>query len=142
MTPQLLDTVQPLPTDPITYIADGMAIGNWQSDPTGFDAVATFSLTAPYAAPPTEEFRRPWPGNMIPDFLPDAVGFVSSHWERGERVLVRDYAGLNRCGLVCALTLVLLGDTVQDALNAVHVRSAYALCSPLYLKYLHASADA
>lgn len=137
----LLDSVQPLPTDPITFIADGMAIGNWQSDPTGFDAVVTFSLTAPHPQPPTKEFRRPWPGNQIPDFLDDAVDFAQGWWEDGGSVLVRDYAGLNRCGLVAALVLINLGDTVQTAINAVHQRSPYALCSPLYLTYLHRSAE-
>lgn len=133
----LQEALAPLPTDPTTFVAPDLAIGNFLATSAGFDAVVTLNLTATPAIPPVEEIRRVWPGNALPEFLDEVVTFATSHYQAGKRVLIRDYAGLNRCGLVSALVLVRTGMSVNDAIWAVHQnRSTYALCSPLYLAYL------
>jgi protein-tyrosine phosphatase len=58
-------------------------------------------------------------------------------WLRGERVLVRCQAGMNRSGLVVALTLMLMGLSPSNAVSLIRARRGGAcLCNEHFVRFL------
>jgi len=58
-------------------------------------------------------------------------------WSRGKRVLIRCQAGWNRSGLITALTLMLAGKSVDEAIEQIRERrSPQALCNSDFVGWL------
>lgn len=127
----------PLPTEPTSTIANDLSIGNYVADTIGYQSVVSLYASARFVEAPRQDLRRIW-DSEFPDFLDEVVTFAHRQWwDQRKRVLIRDFSGLNRCGLVAALVLMRTGWTAEDAIYAVQEgRSPYALCKPSYLNYL------
>ena len=64
-------------------------------------------------------------------------------WTEGERVLIRCQAGLNRSGLITALTLILAGYEPAEAITLIrNKRSEYALFNKHFVTWLIEEAPA
>jgi hypothetical protein len=80
-------------------------------------------------------------GIDLPRLL-DAARFVYQRWQAGDRVLIRCQAGLNRSGLVTALTLMLHGYSVVDAIDHIRTRrSPDALFNEEFVAWLQCNAS-
>lgn len=72
----------------------------------------------------------------------DLARDVSGRRERGECVLVRCQAGLNRSSLIAGLALIYLGMSGPDAVQLIRTRrSPWALCNEDYAEYLSLGGD-
>lgn len=76
-----------------------------------------------------------------PEVAEDALHGLAQHLNRaldaGKRVLVRCEAGLNRSGLVVALTLIERGMTPREAIDLIRERrDKWALCNRAFNDYL------
>lgn len=106
-----------------------------------FDAVATlYAWAAPFQWG-VEERRLGFPdGKLIADYIPQIESiaeWANSHWSGGRRVLIRCAGGLNRSGLVTALTLIKSGRTPDAAIGLVRAgRSPAALSNPSFVEWL------
>jgi hypothetical protein len=106
-----------------------------------FDCVVTLYAWAAPANWGVEERRFGFPdANIIKDYIPTIVELAQwahSKWASGKRVNIRCQAGLNRSGLVTALTLMLSGMTAEEAIQTLRQRrSEYALCNSDYENWL------
>ena len=64
-------------------------------------------------------------------------------WSEGERVLIRCQAGLNRSGLITALTLMLAGYEAAEAIQLIRSkRSQHALFNSHFVQWLTTEAPA
>jgi len=71
------------------------------------------------------------------DAVIDAAEWAHGLWRRGQRVLIRCQAGLNRSGLVTALVLLLDGWDPADAIEEIRTRrSPWALCNQQFADWL------
>ena len=60
-------------------------------------------------------------------------------WKRGERVLIRCQAGLNRSGLIMGLTLLKEGYSAEQAIELMRAkRASHVLMNPLFESWLMA----
>jgi len=72
-----------------------------------------------------------------PAELQAIVRLTHAEWKRGQRVLVRCQAGMNRSGLIMALVLVREGHTPQEAINLIREkRSQDALFNGRFADWL------
>ena len=63
-----------------------------------------------------------------PNELKPIVRMAHEDWKRGQRVLIRCQAGMNRSGLIMALVLIREGYTADEAINLIRTkRSKHAL---------------
>lgn len=64
--------------------------------------------------------------------------FLAPCVRRGDRVLIRCQAGLNRSGLIVAATLVELGHTAEESVRLIRrARGIYALSNPHFIKWVY-----
>ena len=111
-----------------------------------FDCVVTLYAWAAPANWGVEERRFGFPdSNIIEEYIPtilELAQWAHSKWAAGKRVNIRCQAGLNRSGLVTALTLMISGMSAQDAINTLREkRSDYALCNGEYERWLKYEAN-
>ncbi len=106
-----------------------------------FDCVVTLYAWAAPANWGVEERRFGFPdANIIEEYIPTIVELAQwahDKWAAGKKVNIRCQAGLNRSGLVTALTLMISGMSAQEAINTLREkRSDYALCNGEYERWL------
>lgn len=111
-----------------------------------FDCVVTLYAWAAPANWGVEERRFGFPdANIIEEYIPTIVELAQwahAKWAAGKKVNIRCQAGLNRSGLVTALTLMISGMSAQDAINTLREkRSDYALCNGEYERWLKYEAN-
>ena len=112
-----------------------------------FDCVVTLYAWAAPANWGVEERRFGFPdANIIEEYIPTIVELAQwahAKWAAGKKVNIRCQAGLNRSGLVTALTLMISGLSADDAIKILRTkRSDYALCNREYEHWLLTEADA
>ena len=112
-----------------------------------FDCVVTLYAWAAPANWGVEERRFGFPdANIIEEYIPtilELAQWAHSKWAAGKKVNIRCQAGLNRSGLVTALTLMISGMSADEAINTLRAkRSSYALCNGEYEHWLLTEADA
>jgi hypothetical protein len=111
-----------------------------------FDCVVTLYAWAAPANWGVEERRFGFPdANIIEEYIPTIVELAQwahAKWAAGKKVNIRCQAGLNRSGLVTALTLMISGMSAQEAINTLREkRSDYALCNGEYERWLKYEAN-
>jgi hypothetical protein len=111
-----------------------------------FDCVVTLYAWAAPANWGVEERRFGFPdANIIEEYIPTIVELAQwahAKWAAGKKVNIRCQAGLNRSGLVTALTLMISGMSAQDAINTLREkRSDYVLCNGEYERWLKYEAN-
>jgi hypothetical protein len=111
-----------------------------------FDCVVTLYAWAAPANWGVEERRFGFPdSNLIEEYIPtilELAQWAHSKWSTGKRVNIRCQAGLNRSGLVTALTLMFSGMSADEAINTLREkRSEYALCNGEYELWLRTEAQ-
>lgn len=88
---------------------------------TEFDSVYTFYAYANPVDWLVKEYRFGYFDSPNTDFPIDdfkrIVTMAHSDWKRGERVLIRCQAGLNRSGIITALVLIREGYSAREALD-------------------------
>ena len=112
-----------------------------------FDCVVTLYAWAAPANWGVEERRFGFPdADLIQEYIPtivDLAFWAHAKWKAGKRVNIRCQAGLNRSGLVTALTLMISGLSADEAIKTLREkRSSYALCNGQYEHWLLTEADA
>lgn len=110
-----------------------------------FDAIITLYAWARPADWHIQEFRYGFPDASIQDIdlkrLKLTIEWGYQQWMRGDRLLVRCQAGLNRSGLVTALILMQCGLSGEEAIALIREkRTSYALCNNAYEAWLLESA--
>lgn len=106
-----------------------------------FDVVVTLyadALPAPWGV---EELRYGFPDAELTSQAADHVLALSEvayqRWRSGACVLIRCQAGVNRSGLVMAVTLMRLGLTAEEAIALIRSRrSPAALNNPAFVHWL------
>ena len=111
-----------------------------------FDCVVTLYAWAAPANWGVEERRFGFPdADIIEEYLPTIIELAQwahSKWASGKRVNIRCQAGLNRSGLVTALTLMISGMSADEAIDTLREkRSTYALCNGEYEHWLLTEAN-
>lgn len=140
-----------LPTEPYAEIVPRLYQGGTVTrlgeyvDPNehDFDSVLSLWHRSPFCTSPINERRFPFnDSHGIPAGLSDAVDWVYGQWAvQKKHVLVRCQAGLNRSGLIVALTLVKDGHDPDDAIRLIRERrSPFALCNRFFAEYLQSLA--
>ena len=112
-----------------------------------FDCVVTLYAWAAPANWGVEERRFGFPdANIIEEYIPtilELAQWAHTKWASGKKVNIRCQAGLNRSGLVTALTLMISGMSADQAIDTLRAkRSSYALCNGEYEHWLLTEADA
>ena len=112
-----------------------------------FDCVVTLYAWAAPANWGVEERRFGFPdANIIEESIPTIIELAQwahAKWASGKKVNIRCQAGLNRSGLVTALTLMISGLSADEAIKTLRAkRSSYALCNGEYEQWLLTEADA
>ena len=110
-----------------------------------FDCVVTLYAWAAPANWGVEERRFGFPdSNIIEEYILtilELAQWAHSKWAAGKRVNIRCQAGLNRSGLVTALTLMISGMSADEAIITLREkRSDYALCNREYEQWLRTRA--
>ena len=106
-----------------------------------FGCVVTLYAWAAPANWGVEERRFGFPdSNIVNEYIPTIIELAQwahSKWTAGKKVNIRCQAGLNRSGLVTALTLMISGMSADEAINTLRLkRSSYALCNGEYEHWL------
>ncbi len=112
-----------------------------------FDSIVTMYAWARPADWKVQEYRYGVPDARISDMdlsrLRQAVNWGYKQWKKGDRLLVRCQAGLNRSGLVTALILIKDGMTPEDAIRTIRKnRADIALFNEHYVNWLMTSGEA
>jgi len=112
-----------------------------------FDSIVTMYAWARPADWKVQEYRYGVPDARISDMdlsrLRQAVNWGYKQWKKGDRVLVRCQAGLNRSGLVTALILIKNGMSPEDAIRTIRKnRADIALFNEHYVNWLMTSGEA
>lgn len=69
--------------------------------------------------------------------------WAKDQWSQGQTVLIRCQAGLNRSGLLTALTLMHAGHTAEEAIKLIRSKRAeIALCNDDFVDWLITEAEA
>lgn len=122
-------------------IVPGLWMGGDLRSPEAFDHVVSLCAIGD-AVTPGPEGQTCWfidDADELPDLerLHGLAREVADRVERGEQVLVRCQAGLNRSGLLAGAVLAELGLDPEDALTRIRDRrGAMALCNPTFASYL------
>ena len=127
-------------TDDLATIDQPQKLNHFQTN-NEFDCVVTLYAWAAPANWGVEERRFGFPdANIIDEYIPTIVELAQwahSKWAAGKRVNIRCQAGLNRSGLVTALTLMISGLSADEAIDTLRAkRSSYALCNGEYEHWL------
>lgn len=106
-----------------------------------FDSIVTMYAWARPADWKVQEYRYAVPDARISDMdltrLHQAVNWGYKQWKKGDRVLVRCQAGLNRSGLVTALILIKDGMSAKEAILRIRKnRADVALFNDHYVRWL------
>ena len=107
-----------------------------------FHAVATlYAWAAPYQWG-VEERRLGFPDDTLRrEYLPQLesiAAWTHEHWAAGRSVLIRCAGGMNRSGLITAMTLMNSGHSADAAITLVRQgRSPDALSNRSFIDYLH-----
>jgi hypothetical protein len=112
-----------------------------------FDSIVTMYAWARPADWKVQEYRYGVPDARISDMdlsrLRQAVNWGYKQWKKGDRVLVRCQAGLNRSGLVTALILIKSGMSAKEAILTIRKnRADIALFNEHYVKWLITEGEA
>ena len=112
-----------------------------------FDLVVTLYADAQPVPWHVEELRFGfYDAGLAPESAQRAIAlarYAHSRWQEGARVLIRCQAGVNRSGLVTALTLMLAGLTAADAIELMRQRRSPAVLSNThFVEWLVSEADA
>ena len=112
-----------------------------------FDSIVTMYAWARPADWKVQEYRYGVPDARISDMdlsrLRQAVNWGFKQWKKGDRVLVRCQAGLNRSGLVTALILIKNGMSAEDAIRTIrNNRADIALFNEHFVYWLMTSGEA
>jgi hypothetical protein len=112
-----------------------------------FDSILTMYAWARPADWKVQEYRYGVPDARISDMdlsrLRQAVNWGYKQWKKGDRVLVRCQAGLNRSGLVTALILIKDGMNPESAIRTIRKnRADIALFNEHYVNWLMTSGEA
>ena len=112
-----------------------------------FDSIVTMYAWARPADWKVQEYRYGVPDARISDMdlsrLRQTVNWGYKQWKKGDRVLVRCQAGLNRSGLVTALILIKNGMSPEDAIRTIRKnRADIALFNEHYVNWLMTSGEA
>ena len=143
------------PTEPFAEILPGLYMGGTADDatvdvsmplqglgdPNLFDAVVTLYSWAQPMGWGVEEMRYGFADASVEHFDTERLLRVSrwayERWNAGEQVLIRCQAGLNRSGLVTALTMMHAGFEPADAIRKIREqRSELALFNNHYVTWL------
>ena len=143
------------PTEPYAEILPGLYMGGTAddqtvdypqqlpdlSDPKIFDAVVTLYSWAQPMGWGVEEMRYGFADASVEHFDTERLLRVSKwafdRWNAGEQVLIRCQAGLNRSGLVTALTMMHAGYEPADAIRQIRQeRSEMALFNHHFVTWL------
>lgn len=116
-------------------------------DDLPFDSIVTMYAWARPADWKVQEYRYGVPDARISDMdlsrLRQAVNWGYKQWKKGDRVLIRCQAGLNRSGLVTALILIKDGMSPEDAIRTIRKnRADIALFNEHYVNWLMTSGEA
>ena len=149
------------PTAPFAQILPGLYMGGTADDETVnhamplpeliephlFDAVVTLYSWAQPMGWGVEEMRYGFADASVEHFNTERLLRVSKwafdRWNAGERVLIRCQAGLNRSGLVTALTMMHAGYEPADAIRQIRQqRSQMALFNHHFVAWLIEQAPA
>jgi hypothetical protein len=112
-----------------------------------FDSVITLYGNANGADWGIKEIRFPFYDGDMTDFDPESdlkflVDQAHADWKSGKRVLIRCQAGLNRSGLVLALTLIKEGFSPEEAIDLMREkRGPNAMCNPIFERWLLSEAN-
>ena len=143
------------PTEPFAEILPGLYMGGTEDDatvdvsmplqglgdPNFFDAVVTLYSWAQPMGWGVEEMRYGFADASVEHFDTERLLRVSKwayeRWNAGEQVLIRCQAGLNRSGLVTALTMMHAGYEPSDAIRQIRQeRSEMALFNHHFVTWL------
>jgi protein-tyrosine phosphatase len=110
-------------------------------DDLPFNSIVTMYAWARPADWNVQEYRYGIPDAQISDMdlsrLHQAVNWGFKQWKKGDRVLVRCQAGLNRSGLVTALILIKSGMKPEEAIRTIRKnRAEDALFNEHYVLWL------
>lgn len=109
--------------------------------PRHFDSVYTFFAYANPVYWEVKEFRYGYFDSADTDFDLEAFRRIAlmahADWKRGEKVLLRCQAGLNRSSLIFALVLMIEGYTAQEAIDLIREkRHAKCLFNDKFVAWL------
>jgi hypothetical protein len=109
--------------------------------PKQFDSVYTFYAFANPVDWQVKEFRYGYFDSPDTDFpieeFKRIVTLAHADWRRGERVLIRCQAGLNRSGIVTALVLIRDGHSAREAIDLMRAsRHEYVLFNTHFENWL------
>lgn len=146
---------------PPSEIAPGLWMGGTRRDETigvvqpmlgfnrerPFDAMLTLYAWAAPADWGVEERRFGFPDRqVIEEYVPlihELADWAHDRWSSGRRVLIRCMGGMNRSGLLVALTLVRAGHTPEAAIELIREkRHPWALNNHSFVRLIHASEEA
>ncbi len=132
-------------TDDDATIDQAQELRNFEAS-NEFDCVVTLYAWAAPANWGVEERRFGFPdANLIEEYIPiiiELAQWAHAKWAAGKKVNIRCQAGLNRSGLVTALTLMISGLSADEAIKTLRTkRSGYALCNSEYEHWLLTEAD-
>ena len=121
-------------------------VNNFPRTDMPFDSIVTMYAWARPADWKVQEFRYGVPDAKIEDIdldrLREAVHFADHHLQKGDRVLIRCQAGLNRSGLVTALVLIKQGFSAQTAIDLIRKhRGEDALFNHNFVNWLLAKGE-
>lgn len=112
-------------------IVGGRAIATRYDAYQPFDVVVTLYADAMPAAWGVEELRFGFPdSNLTERWIDRAIAlarYAHQRWTEGASVLIRCQAGVNRSGLVMALTLMHHGFTAREAIELIRRRRSPAV---------------
>lgn len=118
------------------------------TDSDGFDTVITLwdgwnESYGPNGWSSIEHFTFPFPDGPLTHEVVDTVAEAAYQGmlaiSRGDRLLVRCQAGLNRSALVAGVIMTSFGVTGEQAVSRIrHARSPWVLCNPDFEAYLSA----
>lgn len=114
---------------------------DWSIKPRHFDSVYTFFAWANPVYWEVKEFRYGYFDSADTDFDLEAFRRIAlmahADWKRGEKVLLRCQAGLNRSSLIFALVLMIEGYTAQEAIDLIREkRHAKCLFNDKFVAWL------
>jgi len=132
-------------TDDNATIDQAQALRHFEGS-NEFDCVVTLYAWAAPANWGVEERRFGFPdANIIEEYIPTIIELAQwahAKWAAGKKVNIRCQAGLNRSGLVTALTLMISGLSADAAIKTLREkRSDYALCNGQYEHWLRIEAN-
>jgi hypothetical protein len=131
--------------EPSTRIIPGLHMGSMQAtvDPERYDLIV--SAAEEWQPPRGRGVERmhvklsdlPWDFHSHPDELQrlvDTAGVIAEHVAAGNQVLVFCNMGMNRSGLMTALTLMHLGYSPQKAIRSIRKRHRCTLSNESFVE--------